>query len=110
MGPALDEDAQSVYSDQDNDEDDEGSKDDFLLVNQTSEDVKQERLRRYQLERLRYYYAVVECDTVETAKTIFGQCDGTEYEHSSVFFDLRFIPDEMDFEDEPAYALYRSIN
>jgi hypothetical protein len=75
-----------------------------LLGNTNADEVKQGRLRRYQLERLRYYYAVVECDSVATAKAIFDQCDGTEYEHSSVYFDLRYCPDEMTFDDEPKCA------
>ncbi|KAI8807850.1 hypothetical protein BJ742DRAFT_300062 [Cladochytrium replicatum] len=65
------------------------------------EDYDSIQLRKYQLERLRYYYAVVECDSVETAKSICQTCDGAEYERTSNFFDLRYIPDSMEFDAIP---------
>ncbi len=66
------------------------------------EDYDSKALRRYQLQRLRYYYAVVKCDSVETARLIYQNCDGTEYESTANIFDLRYVPDDMEFDDDEA--------
>lgn len=77
--------------------------DEKSLIKSQTEDVDEgvdsEALRQYQLDRLKYYYAVVDCDSLETAKAICEACDGAEYESSANFFDLRYIPDGMEFED-----------
>jgi len=60
-----------------------------------------ERVRKYQVNRLKYYYAVAEFNSHIAADCVYKQCDGNEYELSATRFDLRFIPDEMEFNDDP---------
>ncbi|KAI9473738.1 MAG: hypothetical protein EXX96DRAFT_487694 [Benjaminiella poitrasii] len=91
--------------DDSDDEDDEEITAETIIKNQLEEgdgqDFDQEALRKYQLDRLKYYYAVIECDSPQTAKVIYKSCDNTEYESSANFFDLRYIPEDMTFDDEP---------
>ncbi|KAI0032727.1 hypothetical protein K488DRAFT_78297 [Vararia minispora EC-137] len=65
-----------------------------------ADEYDQDALRKYQLERLRYYYAVVECDTPQVASHLYSELQGTELERSANVFDMSFIPDEMEFDDD----------
>ena len=85
---------------EDDEEEDEKIKKD-LLQEDDGKEFDGAALRQYQLERLRYYYAVIVCSDNETAQQIYEAVDGTEYLSSANFFDLRFIPDGTEFDDKP---------
>ncbi|KAI1174655.1 hypothetical protein F4777DRAFT_552988 [Nemania sp. FL0916] len=84
----------------DSEDEEEAIKKDMLQEGD-DQDFDSDALRSYQLDRLRYYYAVVICSDLSTAEKLYNACDGTEYLASSNFVDLRFIPDDVTFDDEP---------
>ncbi|XP_031476702.1 pre-rRNA-processing protein ESF1 [Nymphaea colorata] len=75
----------------DDDEDSEGN----------GAEIDEAKLRAYEKSKLRYYYAVVECDSSATADHLYKECDGVEFERTSNILDLRFIPDDMQFNHPP---------
>ena len=89
-------------SDSESDEDDDKKIERKLQQEQVNEgeEFDTAKLRQYQLERLRYYYAVITCSSKSTAKALYDSMDGREYLTTSNFFDLRFIPDSTSFEDD----------
>ena len=97
----------ALRGDNDNEQEDDDSEGERrirkkLLDDQTNdgEEFDTTKLRKYQLERLRYYYAIISCDTKSTAKTLYDSMDGREYLSTANFFDLRFVPDETSFDDD----------
>ncbi|KPI34544.1 Pre-rRNA-processing protein esf1 [Cyphellophora attinorum] len=84
------------------DDDDEAIKQSLIKPDDGTTDFDSQALRRYQLDRLRYFYAVLTFSSPTAAKAIYDAVDGTEYLSTANFFDLRFIPDDTDFsEDTP---------
>ena len=87
--------------DEDEEENDEEKIRKEIIEEGDDEDFDSDALRAYQLDRLRYYYAVMVCSDAATAQKIYEATDGTEYQSSSNFIDLRFVPDDVTFDNEP---------
>lgn len=96
--------ARSDSSDEESEASDDESEDEkikkSLLEEGDDQDFDSDALRSYQLDRLRYYYAVMVCSSPETAHQIYEATDGREYQSSSNFLDLRFVPDDVTFDDQ----------
>ncbi|KAJ3494664.1 hypothetical protein NLJ89_g10760 [Agrocybe chaxingu] len=80
---------------------DEVDEKNIFEVGDDGQEYDEDALRKYQLERLRYYYAVVTCDTLDAASHIYDELEGTELERSANVFNLSFVPEDMTFENEP---------
>lgn len=71
-----------------------------ILKSDSGEEFNSTQLRRYQLERLRYHYAILTFSSKDVAKHVYDLVDGAEYLSSANFFDLRFVPEDTDFSDD----------
>ena len=49
----------------------------------SADEAVQRRLAAYERSRLRYYYAVVECNSIATGAHLYQECDGLEFERSA---------------------------
>ena len=67
------------------------------------------KLRRYELNKLRYYFAVVTCDSISTAAAIYGALDNQELEMTANKLDMRFVPDDISFEDRAVHDVANEI-
>ncbi|ETN42108.1 uncharacterized protein HMPREF1541_04047 [Cyphellophora europaea CBS 101466] len=89
-------------SESESEDDDEALKEKLIKPDDGATDFDSQALRSYQLDRLRYFYAILTFSSPVAAKHIYDAVDGTEYLSTANFFDLRFVPDETDFStDEP---------
>ncbi|WWD17434.1 hypothetical protein CI109_101875 [Kwoniella shandongensis] len=65
-----------------------------------SEDIDMDQLRQYQLERLRYFYAIATFSTVAAAEYVMNECNGTEFERTANILDLSYVPEGMEFAED----------
>ncbi|CAG7936281.1 unnamed protein product [Penicillium nalgiovense] len=100
-GKKQSNDSDSEEEELDSDEEEEEIKKSMLKADD-GEEFNSTQLRRYQLDRLRYFYAIIKFSSKEVAKHVYDLVDGAEYLSSANFFDLRFVPDDTDFSNDKA--------
>ena len=62
--------------------------------------LDQEKLRQYEISRLRYFYAIIRCSSIPTATALYTALDASEFESSANKLDLRFVPSGTEFDAE----------
>ncbi|CUF96225.1 Hypothetical protein, putative [Bodo saltans] len=97
----------------DDEDDDEGEvnsddgdgwvEDNAAMINEVGENgemFSSGKHRKYEKDRMKYYYAVATFDSADTASAVYHEIDGMDIESSGVTLDLRYIDDDETF-DEP---------
>lgn len=75
---------------------DENAPEDDYEDNETNARLNDYKVRKYELDRLKYYYSIIEFDSGKTADIVFSQCNGIELESTGIKIDLRAVPDELE--------------
>jgi hypothetical protein len=65
-------------------------------------------VRQYEIDRLKYYYAVLEFENEEVTDWIYSNCDGLEFEKSGMQIDLRGIEQDLVIPKEPTEVADRA--
>lgn len=61
-----------------------------------------EAMRKYQLQRTKYHYAVAFCDSLNSASWLYDNLDGLDAQGISPgMLDLRFVPEDLEFPHAP---------
>lgn len=64
-------------------------------------EIPKEALRRYEANRLKYYFAVVEFVDESVAEKVYDEFDGVEFEFTGFQLDLRFVPEGTKIPKKP---------
>lgn len=107
--PAVEELPEDNYDDDDNDDDNASSEaqsdgwqdDNPAMMEEEGENgevFSSGKYRKYEMDRMKYYYAVATFDSADTAAAVYQELDGMDIEASGVVLDLRYVDDEDTFE------------
>ena len=67
-------------------------------LNENTNAYHQNKLRKYEVNKMRYYYAIIHCDSGATACHLYDEFNGIEFENSNIQLNLSLVPDEVKFE------------
>ena len=70
------------------------SDDDFEL-NENDDGENMAQLRKYEVQKMNYYYAVVYCNSRKTANKIIEEYQDFEFELTNIRLNLYCVPDDM---------------
>ena len=49
---------------------------------------------------MKYYYAIIYCDSPNTAKYLYDEYNGYEFENSNIRLNMSFVPNDVKFTQE----------
>ena len=76
------------------------SDDDFKL-NENDNGENMAQLRKYEVQKMNYYYAIITCNSRRTASTIIKEFNDFEVELTNIRLQLYAVEDSLEFPYEP---------
>ena len=71
--------------------------DDEFDLDEKAEGRNMAQLRKYEVNKMKYFYGVIHCNSKVTANRIIEENDGMEFELTNIRLQLSSVPDELDF-------------
>jgi hypothetical protein len=73
----------------------------YIHVDVDTSVFDQNQLRKYELNKMKYFYAVIHCNTRHTAERIYNDYNDYEFELSNIRLNLSFISEDLIFPQKP---------
>ena len=83
FGPSIE--MTTLPPEKDEDEEEEDKEEELRTEDQI------EAIRKYEQKKMKYYFAVIECDSTKTAEAIYRECDSAEFQNSSNVLELSYV-------------------
>ena len=74
--------------------------DDEFKLGENDDGQSMAQLRKYEVNKMKYFYAVVTCNARKTANRIIDEYQGFELELTNLRLNLALVPDELVFEQK----------
>ena len=58
------------------------------------------KMRKYELQKMKYFYAIIHCNSKKTARKIYEEYNDFEFEMSNIRLNLSYVADELKFEQK----------
>ena len=81
--------------------DNEFMSDDEFQLDENDDGVNMAKLRKYEVNKMKYYFAFVTCSKRKVAVKILDEFNGFELELTNLRLNLSIVPDDLEVPDEP---------
>jgi len=55
------------------------------------------QMRKYEMQKMKYFYAVIHCNNKKTANKLYEEYNGFEFEMSNIRLNMSYIADDLSF-------------
>ena len=71
--------------------------DDEFELNENADGENLAQLRKYEVNKMKYYYAVIHCNTKKTANRLIEENQGLEFELTNIKLNMSCVADDLEF-------------